>query len=73
MINVNKTFLPPLKDYVQYLEKIWDSAWITNNGVLVQELESKLSAHLDVPFIQYVSNGTVALQVAQRHLKLVEM
>jgi dTDP-4-amino-4,6-dideoxygalactose transaminase len=70
MINVTKAFLPPLDDYVQYLEGLWASGWITNNGVLVQELESKLREYLDVPHIQYMSNGTVALQVALKALDI---
>lgn len=47
MINVTKTFLPPLDEYVAYLEKIWDSAWLTNSGPLVLELEAKLKDFLD--------------------------
>ena len=41
-INVTKSFLPPLQDYVKYLEQIWESNHLTNNGPFVQELEQKL-------------------------------
>lgn len=68
MINVTKTYLPPLEDYVKYLEKIWALGWVTNNGELVQELEKKLAEYLGVPYVQYVSNGTIALQIALRAL-----
>lgn len=70
MINVTKTYLPPLEDYIQYLHKIWETACITNNGPLVQELESKLKKYLNVPHIQYVANGTIALQVALKAHKI---
>lgn len=70
MINVTKTYLPPLDEYVQYLEKIWESGWLTNNGVLVQELEARLAEYLGVPFIQYVANGTLALQIALEALNI---
>jgi dTDP-4-amino-4,6-dideoxygalactose transaminase len=70
MINVTKTFLPPLDEYITYLERIWASGWITNNGELVQELENKLADYLDVPYIQFVSNGTIALQLALRALNI---
>jgi len=70
MINVTRAFLPPLENYLEYLERIWASAWLTNNGELVQELEAKLALHLEVPHIQYLSNGTVALQVALKALNI---
>lgn len=70
MINVTKTYLPPLEEYVHYLEQIWSSGWVTNNGVFVQELETKLAEYLDVPHVQYVTNGTVALQIALKALNI---
>jgi len=70
MINVTKSSLPPLAEYVEYLEKIWASHWLTNHGPLVQELEAKLAAYLNVPYIHYVSNGTIAIQIALRALDI---
>ena len=69
-IQVTKTYLPPLDEYINYLERIWASGWITNNGEVVQELENKLADYLDVPYIQLVSNGTIALQLALRDLNI---
>lgn len=69
-ITVTKTYLPPLDEYIHYLERIWDSGWITNNGELVLELEKKLAEYLDVPFVQYVTNGTTALQIALKALNI---
>ena len=70
MINVTKSSLPPLDEYVRYLEKIWATHWLTNHGPLVQELEAKLADYLDVPYIHYVSNGTIAIQIALRALEI---
>ncbi len=70
MINVTKASMPPQEDYVQYLEKIWESRWLTNQGPLVQELEKKLSLTLESPFLQFVTNGTIALQIPLRALEL---
>lgn len=70
MINVTKSFLPPLEEYVRYLEMIWESNWLTNHGPLVQELEARLAEHLGVPYISYVSNGTLAIQIALRALEI---
>lgn len=70
IINVTRTELPPLKDYVKYLKKIWAVRWITNNGELVQELEKKLEKYLKVKHIVLVSSGTLALQLAFKALDL---
>ncbi|MEO6670922.1 MAG: DegT/DnrJ/EryC1/StrS family aminotransferase [Ferruginibacter sp.] len=64
MINVTKAYLPPLEKYIKYLEKIWDSAWLTNNGPLLQELEEKLKQYLGVKHCFFCSNGTIAIQIA---------
>lgn len=67
---VTKTFLPPLREYVKYLEKVWDSRWLTNNGVLARELEQRLSEYLGVKHVIYVSNGTMAIQMAIKALDI---
>jgi dTDP-4-amino-4,6-dideoxygalactose transaminase len=70
MINVTKTYLPPMSSYQRYLEEIFNSGQITNNGKLVQKLEKRLSEFLGVKNIVLVSNGTVALEIAYRALGL---
>lgn len=70
IINVTRTELPPLKNYVKYLKKIWASRWITNNGELVQLLEKKLEKYLKVKHVVLVANGTLALQLAFKVLGL---
>ena len=69
-IPVTKTFLPPKEEYLQYLNRAWDKEWITNNGELVQELEARLLEYLQLPFMSYVTNGTIALQLAIKALGL---
>ena len=70
MINVTKTYLPKKQKLLEYIDKIYDSGWITNNGPLVNELEKRLAKYLGVKNIVLVSNGTVALEIAYRLLKL---
>lgn len=70
MIKVTKTYLPPLPEYVRHLETIWDSSWVTNHGPLVCRLESELSRVLDAPHVYFLSNGTIALQIAYKALGL---
>jgi len=70
LINVTKTFLPPLDEYIKYLEKIWETHWVTNQGPLAEDLESKLKEYLNVKNLLLVSNGTIALQLAIKALNL---
>lgn len=69
-INVTKTYLPPLQEYVKYLEKIWKSNWVTNHGPFVVELEERLKKILGVKHLFFTSNGTIALQIAIKALEL---
>jgi len=64
MINVTKPFLPPVEEYQAYLAGIYQRGWLTNNGPLVNELELKLKELLDVPYMLFMANGTLSLQVA---------
>ncbi|MFZ2282374.1 MAG: DegT/DnrJ/EryC1/StrS family aminotransferase [Lutibacter sp.] len=68
MINVTKTFLPPQEEYSDILKRAWDKNWITNRGVLVQELEEKLKEYLTVSNIIMTTNGTIPLQIALKLL-----
>jgi len=70
MINVTRTYLPDLKKYQCYVEKIFKSGWLTNNGELVQKLQIELKQYLGVQNILLVSNGTLALQLAYKLLDL---
>jgi dTDP-4-amino-4,6-dideoxygalactose transaminase len=67
-MNVTKTYLPPIENYVAYLQKIWKNGWVTNYGPMVEELEQKLKDYLDVKHLFFVSNGTIALQLAIKAL-----
>src|SRR5690554_5232433 len=70
MILVTKPFLPPQEEYQHYLNKIWQSGWLTNMGPLSVELEKRLAIHLKVKNLLFVTNGTIALQMAIKALEL---
>ncbi len=70
MINVTKSYLPPRENLDRYIDRIYASGWMTNNGALVNELENRLKSMLGVDFLLPVANGTLALQVAFRVLGL---
>ena len=60
--------LPPRAELDAYLDDIYASGWLTNNGPLSRALESGLQARLRAPHLTYVNNGTQALQLALRAL-----
>ena len=62
--------LPPLSEYVEYLEQIWKTGILTHNGPLVQEFERGVCNLLGLPNFVAVSNGTIALQMAIKALNL---
>lgn len=70
MINVTKTFLPPIEEFKKILESSWEENWITNRGKLVCELERILMGYLKVPYLTLTTNGTLPLQIAIKSLKL---
>ena len=70
MIPVTKPFLPPKEEVFQLLEDVWQRQWLTNNGPLVNELELKLKEYLGLPHMLFLSNGTIALQIAIKALGL---
>jgi dTDP-4-amino-4,6-dideoxygalactose transaminase len=70
MINVTKTFLPAQSEYGAILKRAWDIGWLTNRGILVQELEEKLKYFLQVPNIIATTNGTLPLQIAIKTLDI---
>lgn len=64
MINVTKTFFPPLAEYNQQLKRVWRNQWLTNRGELLLELEEQLKTKLDVSNIIIMNNGTIPIQIA---------
>src|SRR5580658_4220223 len=67
---VTKPFLPPLEEFIPYLEKIWDSKVLTNGGPLHAQLEEALCAYLGVEHLALFCNGTIALITALQALRI---
>ena len=70
MIPVTKPYIPYLKDYQEWVKGIFERQWLTNNGPLLQEFENSLKKYLDLENLLFVSNGTIALQLAIKALAL---
>lgn len=70
IINVTQPCLPPLDEFLPYLQEIWENKWLTNNGPLHQQLEKELAEYLGVKYISVFSNGTLALISALQALNI---
>lgn len=70
MIPVTKAYLPNKEKYQSYVDRIFQSGWLTNNGSLLQELEQRLADYLGMKNIILVANGSFALQLAYKALAL---
>jgi len=70
MTYVTKIYMPDREKFKLYIDGIYESGWLTNNGPLVQKLEKKLEEHLGVKNLLCLSNGTTALQFAYRLLEM---
>ncbi|WP_266366577.1 DegT/DnrJ/EryC1/StrS family aminotransferase [Tellurirhabdus rosea] len=72
MINVTKSYLPDLDEYVEHLKGIWDRVYLTNNGPLSLRLEQELRDYLGVKHLWFCSNGTIVLQMAIKALGITK-
>ena len=69
-IHVGRPNLGGKESLLRYTGEIYDRGWLTNNGPLVQELESRIAARIGVEHCVAMCNGTVALEIAARALGL---
>ena len=70
MIPVTKPFLPPKDEYTNLISGIWENGWLTNMGPLATKLEQQLKEYLGLEQLLFVTNGTVAIQMAIKALDL---
>lgn len=68
MIPVTKPYIPSRKIFDQYIDNIFETRILSNNGPLLQELTERLRNFLDVENILIVNNGTVAIELAIKAL-----
>ncbi len=65
---VTRPWLPPLSEFLPYLEEIWRNKTLTNNGPFHQRFEAALCEHLGVEHVSLFCNGTIALVTALQAL-----
>ncbi len=63
MINVTRSSMPEFSEYCEEIKDIWESKWLTNNGVKHRELEEKLCDYFKVDNTTLFVNGHLALEM----------
>jgi dTDP-4-amino-4,6-dideoxygalactose transaminase len=63
-IYVTRPYLPPLEEFCQGLQEIWDNQWLTNNGPILQRFTQELCNTFETDNVCLFNNGTLALQIA---------
>lgn len=69
-VYVTSPLLPPLEEFIPYLEQIWQNKYLTNGGQFHQQLEQELADYLGVKYLSLFSNGTLALLTALQTLRI---
>lgn len=69
-IYVTQPFLPPLEEFMPYLQRIWDNKVLTNGGPFHQQLEAALCEYLGVEHIALFTNATLGLVTALQALRI---
>lgn len=67
---VTQPYLPPLDEFIPYLQQIWENKLLTNGGPMHQQLEQTLCNYLGVPEVALFNNGTNALLTALQAMNL---
>lgn len=69
-VYIIQPLLPDIDEFTKMIKIIWESNQLTNNGNMVKQLEGELSSFLGADYLSVFSNGTVALQLACKVLRL---
>lgn len=69
-IQVTRSSMPKLEDYIEEIKSLWDTHWLTNMGKKHQEFQEKVKTYLEVENIELLTNGHMALELSMQALKL---
>ncbi len=69
-IYVTKPFLPPIEEFAEGLQEIWDTHMLTNNGPVLQRFTRQLSHYFQTNNVCPFANGTLALQIGLQGMKI---
>lgn len=69
-LHVGRPNIGARETFLRYVDEMFDRAWLTNDGPLVQQFEHCVADYLGVRNCVAMNNGTIALEIAIRALGL---
>lgn len=69
-ILVTRSSMPEFDEYIEEIKDIWESRWLTNMGLKHQTFQEQLKEYLDVPDLDLLTNGHMALELSMQALNL---
>lgn len=69
-IQVTRSSMPSMEEYVAEIKDLWKSHWLTNMGVKHKELQDKLVKYMEVENIELLTNGHMALELSMQAMNL---
>jgi dTDP-4-amino-4,6-dideoxygalactose transaminase len=69
-LHVGRPNIGNREEFLEYVNDIFERRWLTNNGPLVEQLETQIAERLGVKYCVAMCNGTAALEIAIRAVDL---
>ena len=69
-ILVTRSSMPPMEEYIEEIRSMWDTHWLTNMGEKHIEFQNKLVEYLNVPNVELLTNGHMALELTLQTMNL---
>ena len=69
-ILVTRSSMPDMDEYMNEIQSVWDSHWLTNMGPKHRELQEKLQEYLGVENVELRTNGHMALEMTLQAMNL---
>lgn len=69
-INVTRSSMPTLEEYVEEIKPAFETHMLTNMGPIYKKFQSQLIEYLDTPYLSLFVNGHLALEMAIQALGL---
>lgn len=69
-ILVTRSSMPDFEEYMNEIEDLWDSHWLTNMGIKHREFQQELKEYLGVENVELLTNGHMALELTLQAMNL---
>ncbi|MCI8346271.1 MAG: DegT/DnrJ/EryC1/StrS family aminotransferase [Clostridia bacterium] len=69
-ILVTQSSMPGFHEYMDEIEELWDSHWLTNMGIKHKKLQKELKEYLSVENVELLTNGHMALELTLQAMNL---